>query len=554
MHGQTIGPEIAVQIPLLFKVNKDKREVEGIATQEVKDVHGQIVDHESMKKVLLEWPGNIREMHQAKAVGKAVSVVSDDEQKATIIRARISKGAPDTWEKVLDGTLSMYSIGGTGKLVTTKHADGSAEERIFMTKLHETSLVDNGACPTAKFEIVKSVDGQSVECMPADEGEPDDEERQAVRARSSSAAQVLALLAKGTFSTPILKGAAEQAIAALTPNAEEPLEKRAYPSPYMIDRTLAAISCLESILADEYWRVYDTEAREEDASTDRAQLQILRAAIELVLAYLVSEFGAQFEATPEADDFAMARRAAVVDGVEKALPMVWGKVDGAGQLWFAKRGARHSKADTHMIQAMHDTAITLGAACAKAEEKAVVTTPEHPVTTPPAAPESTPADPQKAADQPPAAPVPAEEPPVQPTTDAVTPESVQKLVAAEIQKALEAQQATVTAQAATIADLTTRVEKLALDPAPGGPKTRATTEGTPVHKTIGNQDVPALEGLAPDVVLNVMTDLAKKATSSEERERLTAEIIKFQHRTGVGAMEFRSAPAAASPAQPADTK
>jgi hypothetical protein len=144
---------IDVHIPLaIAKVDKDARTVEGIATQEVKDVQGHVVDHESMQAVLAAWPGNIREMHQPKAVGKAVKVVSDDENKATIVRSYISKGAPDTWEKVLDGTLSMYSIGGKGVLKMAKNAAGEDEQRLFMTNLAEISLVDNGACPTAKFD------------------------------------------------------------------------------------------------------------------------------------------------------------------------------------------------------------------------------------------------------------------------------------------------------------------------------------------------------------------------------------------------------------------
>src|SRR5574340_325939 len=115
-----------VTIPVkIAKVDEEKRLVRGIATQEIRDAHNEIVDYESVKAVLPGWRGNIREMHQPKAVGKAGEILADDALKALVVEAYISKGAPDTWEKVKDGTLSMFSIGGYGDRITNKLADGS---------------------------------------------------------------------------------------------------------------------------------------------------------------------------------------------------------------------------------------------------------------------------------------------------------------------------------------------------------------------------------------------------------------------------------------------
>ncbi len=564
--GMVIGPEMPVTIALkLAKVDKEKREVEGIATQEIRDVSNEIVDHESMKAVLAAWPGNIREMHQPKAVGKAVKVISDDELKATIVRSYVSKGAPDTWEKVLDGTLSMYSIGGTGKRITTKNAAGESENRILMTALHEISLVDNGACPTAKFQIVKFADGECVECQPAElpeepTAQPSAAELPAdVRARRDVVARLLpGLTTQKATKALAAHQVASAAIATLETAPAAAVQKTSYPTPWMIEQTLCAIACLERIVAEEWWKAEGAEGSE----TDRLQLEVLKNAIELVLAYLLSEFSAQFEKEPEDDALALARRATLVDTVEKALPAVWGKVDGTGQLWFAKRGARHSAADMQMVQAMHDTSVTLGAACSMPEtdeEKAAaaakstisVNSPAPAVPVAPATEKAVPAS------QAPAAPVIAqasEAQPIPPAAPAIaapsaavqqavglTPEQIQTLVDSAVAKATQALQAT---SDVTIAELRSQITKLSNEPVPGGPKARATgTEGTPVMKTLGN-GAGALPDVDPALVVAFAQELAKSATTEGERSRIVENLLRFQHMTGTGAVALRTPPKA----------
>lgn len=550
MHVENAAA-IDVRIPLgIAKVDKAARTVEGIATQEVQDVHGQIVDHESMKAVLADWPGNIREMHQPIAVGKALKVESDDEKKATIVRSRISKGAPDTWEKVLDGTLSMYSIGGKGVVKTVKNAAGEEEQRIFMTSLHEISLVDNGACPTAKFDIVKSVDGASIECQPEEPAE--------VQHALLGLNVTRFVTAGGALAQLVTKAIAAAA-------GEVDVEKRNYPAVWQIEQTLCAIACLERLAAEEWWKAESGDATE----TDRTQLEVLKNAVELVLSYLMSEFSAQFEKPAEGEVTNVARIAALVDQAAFNLPVTFGKLTGSGELLIAKAGARHSKTDMAMLQQMHDTAISLGAACKAQECEACklakdaaaekpAETPAEPATAPavPAGPDTTekasPAGqepPQDATAQPtegqegqPAAAAPAAPAPATPAVPVqaaagLPGTEVLNIVKAAVAEALAAQEAT---HKTAIAELTARVEKLSNEPVSGGPKARATSEGIPVHKSLGNGAAAAdLSAFDPSVVTTFAAQLSAEAKTEDERLRIATNLLKFQHSTGNGAVAIR---------------
>lgn len=152
------------------KVDKENRTVSGFATLNNLDRHGDIVTPEASKGAFERFRGNIREMHQPIAVGKILSFNEEDyydaesgkNYKGVFVQAYISKGAQDTWEKVLDGTLTGFSIG--GNIVTAsmeKDEDDANEERRVIKEydLHELSLVDNPANPLANvFSIQKSGD------------------------------------------------------------------------------------------------------------------------------------------------------------------------------------------------------------------------------------------------------------------------------------------------------------------------------------------------------------------------------------------------------------
>ena len=87
-----------------------KWEVEGVLTDEGIDTYGTIFDYDSAKRAVERWQGNVREMHQLKAVGRRVDFDCDDALRQVKLRVRVSRGAPDTWEKVGDGTLAGFSI------------------------------------------------------------------------------------------------------------------------------------------------------------------------------------------------------------------------------------------------------------------------------------------------------------------------------------------------------------------------------------------------------------------------------------------------------------
>lgn len=115
------GKSLRLSMPIA-KVDKERRMVSGFATLDNIDRQGDIVPSDASIKAFEKFRGNIREMHDdKKAVGKLVSFKEDtfyDQEtgkiyKGVFVSAYVSKGAQDTWEKVLDGTLTGFSIGGS---------------------------------------------------------------------------------------------------------------------------------------------------------------------------------------------------------------------------------------------------------------------------------------------------------------------------------------------------------------------------------------------------------------------------------------------------------
>ena len=169
--------KVNISFPIA-KVNKEKRMVSGFASLDNIDRHGDIVTSDASQKAFDRFRGNLREMHQPIAVGKVVSFTSkefvDPESnqtyKGVYVDAYISKGAQDTWEKVLDGTLTGFSIG--GNIVEASYEPGDTEDNRVIKdyELMELSLVDNPANPLANiFSIQKNADGgQTMKGMAAD--------------------------------------------------------------------------------------------------------------------------------------------------------------------------------------------------------------------------------------------------------------------------------------------------------------------------------------------------------------------------------------------------
>jgi hypothetical protein len=149
-------------------IKREQRIVVGIATADNIDKAGDIVDFEASKEAFANWGGNIREMHAPIAVGKAVKYepvvitgADGTSYNAVKVEAYISKGAEDTWQKVLDGTLRSFSIG--GKVIEkSESADkmfrGKPVNIIKKYVLGELSLVDNPANALAIIDIIKMND------------------------------------------------------------------------------------------------------------------------------------------------------------------------------------------------------------------------------------------------------------------------------------------------------------------------------------------------------------------------------------------------------------
>jgi hypothetical protein len=160
----TDGDNVRFSMPI-GKVDQERRIVSGFATLDNIDKQNDIVTTEASIEAFKKFRGNLREMHQPTAVGKVVSFKEDryfDPQtkkfySGVYVSAYISKGAEDTWQKVLDQTLTGFSIGGNIKKFDDQY-DEKLDKAIRVIKeydLHELSLVDN---PANQFANVLSIE------------------------------------------------------------------------------------------------------------------------------------------------------------------------------------------------------------------------------------------------------------------------------------------------------------------------------------------------------------------------------------------------------------
>lgn len=165
------GDNITFGVPF-SKIDIKNRTVEGFATLDNVDKSDEVVDSDASKQAFESWIGNVREMHAPKAVGKAVQIEARQlEQDGQVfngihVKTKISKGAPDTWEKILDGTLAGYSIGGKvleRRPEVVKADDGKFSQKNVMriTKYHlgELSVVDNPMNPLALLGDINKSEG-----------------------------------------------------------------------------------------------------------------------------------------------------------------------------------------------------------------------------------------------------------------------------------------------------------------------------------------------------------------------------------------------------------
>jgi len=163
------GDDISLSVPFT-KVNREKRTVSGFATLDNVDQTGDVVTSEASLGAFENFRGNIREMHGSNAVGKMVSfkpetyydAKSGEFYNGVYVDAYISKGAQDTWEKVLDGTLTGFSIG--GKIIDSENevnkSTGQPVRFIKQYALMELSVVDSPANELCNILSIQKMNGQ----------------------------------------------------------------------------------------------------------------------------------------------------------------------------------------------------------------------------------------------------------------------------------------------------------------------------------------------------------------------------------------------------------
>lgn len=165
--------EINISVPFT-KFDKANRKVSGFATLDNIDQSGDVITSNASVQAFEQFRGNIREQHDKnKAIGKMVSFQQQDfydkntdkMYNGIYVTAYVSKGAQDTWEKVLDGTLNGFSVKGA---IVKQHTEYVPDEDkairfIDAYSLEELSLVDSPCNQLANvFSIEKTADGVSI--------------------------------------------------------------------------------------------------------------------------------------------------------------------------------------------------------------------------------------------------------------------------------------------------------------------------------------------------------------------------------------------------------
>lgn len=127
------------------KFNDEQQIVEGYASTEALDSDGEIITIEALTDALSGYMDDpaVREMHQMIAAGVTKAAFVDE--KGLYISAKIVD--PIAWLKLKEGVYRYFSVGG---IVLSKIGN-----RITKFLLTEISLVDRGANPEAKIEVIK---------------------------------------------------------------------------------------------------------------------------------------------------------------------------------------------------------------------------------------------------------------------------------------------------------------------------------------------------------------------------------------------------------------
>jgi hypothetical protein len=145
------------RVRLYGEINKVERRddgtvtISGVASSEAVDADGETITAAAMKAALpsyMRFPA-IREMHQAIAAGRALSVTVGKDGR-TYVEAHVVDR--DAVAKVKAGVYRGFSIGGH---VPPDGRDRTNPKKILRLSLTEISLVDRPANPEATFQLVK---------------------------------------------------------------------------------------------------------------------------------------------------------------------------------------------------------------------------------------------------------------------------------------------------------------------------------------------------------------------------------------------------------------
>jgi hypothetical protein len=160
------------------KVDEEQRLVEGWAITDEPDLQGDVIPFDVAVAAFEQYAPRlgIREMHQPKAVGRLRKWWPDHEHKRIGIQVYLSKSqdGEDALQKVKEGILRGFSIGGRALSKVTMTVKGMLVNMINALQLTEISLVDVPANPSCVITLVKVEENEDVNKVkiPKKEGEP----------------------------------------------------------------------------------------------------------------------------------------------------------------------------------------------------------------------------------------------------------------------------------------------------------------------------------------------------------------------------------------------
>lgn len=171
-HLSTTEDKVVLTIPFAKNsIDLEKRIVSGFGTLNNIDHTDDVITKEASIEAWSTWRGNVREQHSDLAAGRIIGYFPEEyiDEYGNVydglyVNVYVSKGAPTTWEKVLDGTLSGFSVGGNILECHTEYLPDDNRTVRYITKYRmvELSLVDspgNELCNV--LSIQKNDDGST---------------------------------------------------------------------------------------------------------------------------------------------------------------------------------------------------------------------------------------------------------------------------------------------------------------------------------------------------------------------------------------------------------